>query len=183
MTAMLCDECGSREATIHYTEMVDGQLSEWHLCEECARKRGTAIALTPLTGPLVGVLMGLLEDARGGEIEEPGPVCSECGLSYQEFRRLGKLGCGACYDSFRDELRTLLRRVHGSTTHAGRSPSGVEDGLDAEREIRRLRAELAASVRDEEYERAAELRDAIRAKEAAARSGEDSDVDVRDSRE
>lgn len=179
---MMCDECGAREATIHYTEVVDGRLSAWHLCEDCARKRGATIALAPLAGPLVNILMGLLEDARE-KPDETGPVCTQCGLSYEEFRRLGKLGCGGCYDSFHDELEALLRRVHGTTSHVGRAPSGRGDETSAESEIRRLKADLAAAVRKEEYERAAELRDLIRAKEGPKRSGREPDVDVRDASE
>jgi len=178
---MLCDECGEREATIHYTEVVDGELSTWHLCEECARSRGATLALAPLAGPLVNILMGLLEDT-GDERDESGPVCDKCGLSYDDFRRLGKLGCGGCYDSFRDELAGLLRRVHGTPRHIGRVPSGHEADGSAQ-EVRRLKAELAAAVSKEEYERAAELRDVIRAKEELAASGGEPDVDVRDARE
>jgi protein arginine kinase activator len=96
-------------------------------------------------------------------------VCPQCGLSYAEFRRLGRLGCEACYETFRDDLKPLLRRVHGSTAHAGAVPAHLERGLESRREIKRLRSELDLAVRREEYERAAELRDAIREIEERAR--------------
>ena len=150
-------------------------------------------SLAPFAGPLVSILKGLLEEtadqgaagAEGAEGATPaGPTCPECDLSYGEFRRTGKLGCGTCYDSFRGELRPLLRRIHGSTEHTGRVPSCLEADFDSRREVKRLRAELAQAVRGEEYERAAELRDLIRSKESgrAAAGGpepEHSDVDVR----
>ncbi len=37
---MLCPECGKRPATIHYTKIVNGEKSEFHLCEVCAQEKG-----------------------------------------------------------------------------------------------------------------------------------------------
>jgi len=36
---MVCDLCKKSQATVHLTEIVDDQMSEMHLCEECARKK------------------------------------------------------------------------------------------------------------------------------------------------
>ena len=36
---MQCDICGKKKATVHLTEIVDEQMSEMHLCEECARQK------------------------------------------------------------------------------------------------------------------------------------------------
>ena len=36
---MTCDICGKKKATVHLTEIVDEQMSEMHLCEECARQK------------------------------------------------------------------------------------------------------------------------------------------------
>ncbi len=36
---MMCDICGKKKATVHLTEIVDEQMSEMHLCEECARQK------------------------------------------------------------------------------------------------------------------------------------------------
>ena len=36
---MQCDICGKKKATVHLTEIVDEQMSEMHLCEECAREK------------------------------------------------------------------------------------------------------------------------------------------------
>ena len=37
---MLCEECQKREATVHYTKVVNNQKTEYHLCEQCAREKG-----------------------------------------------------------------------------------------------------------------------------------------------
>ncbi len=156
-----CDRCGESPATVHYAEVVDGRLSVWALCEACAHERGVATTLPSFAGPLVGILMGLLEDDHPEETP-PDAACDECGMTYADFRRTGKLGCGACYERFGVELAPLLRRIHGSATHLGRSPTGFEEQFARREELRRLKADLRRAVFREEYERAAELRDAIR---------------------
>lgn len=184
---MTCDECGKRQATIRYTEMVDGGLSTWNLCDECARKKGVTGSLSSLAAPLVNILMGLLgesgETGRQGEGPDEGPACPQCGLSYREFRASGRLGCGACYESFRDELLPLIRRIHGSTRHVGRVPPGLPVDSKTERELGRLEAELDRAVKREEYERAAELRDLVRDKRAEIAASETRGVDIRNTDE
>ncbi|MBD3349827.1 MAG: hypothetical protein GF400_11630 [Candidatus Eisenbacteria bacterium] len=167
---MICAECGEREAAITYTEVRDGELCALRLCEECARRRGVGEGLSSFAGPLVSILMGLLEEslaparAGGGRSAD----CPQCGLSYSEFRRSGRLGCPACYESFEGELEPLLRRVHGATTHVGEHPPELCGAASRRRELAGLRSELARAVEREEYERAAELRDEIRAREEAS---------------
>ncbi len=161
---MICEECNERPASVRYAEMADGHVRSWNLCEECARRKGMTASLAPFAGPLVNILKGLLDETAEQGATPAGPTCPECKLSYDEFRRTGKLGCGTCYDSFHSELKPLLRRIHGSTEHTGSVPSCLEADFDSRREVKRLRAELAQAVRGEEYERAAELRDLIRSK-------------------
>ena len=181
---MICGDCAERDVTIRYTEMVDGELTTWQLCEECARARGVGSGLSSMAGPLVNILMGLLEEASATDAgrDHTGPVCPRCGLSFPEFRTTGRLGCGVCYESFADELKPLLRRVHGSTGHVGKYPAELSDALTSRTELRRLQTDLASAIRREDYERAAELRDLIRAREkgsvGAGRVAEKSDVDV-----
>ena len=174
---MICGECGKCEAKVSCTEFADGKATTWSLCEECARKRGVSASLSSLSGPLVNILMGLLEEVGREEAVEAGPGCDACGLTLSEFRRTGRLGCSACYGTFREELRPLLRRIHGSGEHTGRVPGSLEVSEGPRREILRLRSELDRAVKREEYERAAALRDLIRKKEEGLRPGK-TDVDV-----
>lgn len=171
---MICSECGRHEAAVAYTEFSGGKAATWNLCEECAARRGVSASLSSLSGPLVNILMGLLEEVgRDGGDAATGPVCGVCGLSLEEFRRVGRLGCSACYGAFREELAPLVRRIHGGVEHAGRAPGSLEPTEGPRREIARLRAELERAVRREEYERAASLRDAIREREEALRGGKE----------
>jgi protein arginine kinase activator len=175
---VICGECGTCDAKVSYTEFADGKATTWNLCEECARKRGVSASLSSLSGPLVNILMGLLEEVGRDGAVEAGPRCDACGLTLAEFRRTGRLGCSACYGTFRDELKPLVRRIHGGGgEHTGRVPGSLEASEGPRREILRLRTELDHAVKREEYERAAALRDLIRKKEEGLRAGK-SDVDV-----
>ena len=170
---MLCDVCGKAAATISYAEMIDGRLTRMNLCEKCARERGVGMSLTPLAGPLVNILMGLLEDAEAGGAEAaPGARCPQCGTTYEDFRRTGKLGCGACYEVFRDELKPLIRRIHGSTRHTGCATGAELEHASTVQKMRELRRELDRLVAEEEYEEAARVRDEIRALEQSQAEGE-----------
>ena len=176
---MMCESCQRRTATVQYAEVVGGQMTTYNLCDECARKRGVAMSLAPFAGPLVNILMGLLEETGGrDEAEQQGPVCPGCGLSYSEFRRSGRLGCPKCYESFADELKPLIRRIHGSTRHAGTAPDSLVEDAGSRTQMRRLKSELDDAVRREEYERAAELRDRIRDIERGMAADGGADVDA-----
>ena len=60
-------------------------------------------------------------------------------------------------------MSSLLQRIHGTTQHAGRVPEGVHSGTSIRINIDRLKQKLQKAVADEEYEKAAKLRDTIRA--------------------
>ena len=37
---MLCQSCGKKEATFHYTSNENGKVTELHLCHDCAAEKG-----------------------------------------------------------------------------------------------------------------------------------------------
>lgn len=161
---MQCDICHKNEATVHLTEIIDNQITELHLCEECARQKGSQMEQH---FGLADLLAGLAD--LGQQFEAPGKTevkCSNCGLTYQDFRRIGRLGCSVCYETFRDSLGVLLKRIHGSTQHLGRAPTKVVTAVRKKTEIDTLRVKLARAIEMEEFEEAAKLRDTIRAQEA-----------------
>lgn len=167
---MLCERCGKRPATVHVTRVVNGDKSEFHLCGECAAQEQEELGISlepPFSIPhLLGELLNYqpwLTGRRGAPAE--GARCGRCGLTYEEFTRTGLLGCSQCYEAFGAQMEPLLQRIHGATRHAGKAPRRQEGALSLQRQVERLRQELSAAVAAEEYERAAELRDRIRALE------------------
>jgi protein arginine kinase activator len=157
---MLCDLCNKNQATVHLTEIIDDQISELHLCEECARKK--SLQMEQQFG-IADLLAGLAEFGKPEEKAEADFKCSNCGLSYQDFKRVGRLGCGECYPSFRKYLLPLLKKIHGSTQHLGKAPYKIAIARPRKKApLDELRLRLKQAVENEEFEEAARLRDKIR---------------------
>lgn len=91
--------------------------------------------------------------------------CPSCGRSYFEFEKTGKLGCDKCYETFHDELSTLLRQIHSNNEHIGKIPKGYEGEVRRKRQYENLKKQLAEAVRSEDYEKAAKLHKEIKAME------------------
>jgi len=167
MPDMVCDNCGSTEAVVHLTQIVNNQMSTHRLCEKCAAEKGLESAPEPANFPLTDFLAQMGKDPVA-ESDPVGTVCSFCGLTFKDFRETGRLGCPHCYEIYAPQLRRLLRRVHGGTQHVGKvylppDPSASE----LERRLDGLRRKLSRAVEAEDFERAAELRDEIRTLEPA----------------
>lgn len=163
---MLCDLCHKREAIIHITEVINDQARELHVCQKCAEAEG--IKMQQNFG-ISDLLSGLVEFPSFIE-EEKVLKCPNCGMTYSDFRKLGKLGCGSCYTAFREVLMPLLKNIHGSGHHAGREPKKEVEAKKlkppkTEDRIAELKDKLQKAIQSEEYEQAAVLRDKIRALE------------------
>ena len=157
---MLCDLCGKNQATVHLTEIIDDQMSELHLCEECAHHK--SVQMQQQFG-LADLLAGLAEFGQPkGAARVVNLKCSNCGLSYQDFKRIGRLGCGECYASFKKYLLPLLKKIHGSTQHLGKSPYKMIPNAKKKIDLVELRMKLQRAIDREEFEEAARLRDKIR---------------------
>ena len=156
---MLCEECGKREVSFHYTEIVNGVTTELHLCEECAKKRGFTL---PSTFSLADLLGGLLEPERLPSIETD-LRCKNCGFTYSNFKETGFLGCSQCYSFFHKMLEPLLKKIHGSSKHIGKFPKKKRAEKKGKvSDIQLLREKLKEAVAKEEFEEAARLRDKIK---------------------
>jgi len=140
--------------------MVDEQVAELHLCEDCAQEKG---AQMEQHFNLADLLAGLVDlDAPSAAAEGAGAKCPSCGMTYNDFRKLGKFGCGNCYEAFKKNLAPLLRRIHGSTQHLGKVPARAEKAGKLRDELAELRAKLEKAIKLEQFEEAAKLRDKMR---------------------
>lgn len=88
--------------------------------------------------------------------------CPVCGHTYSDFCRTGKIGCSECYNVFRSSIAETLRRVQPSITHTGKIPSKSGEALKLRRKYEKLKQELSAAVKNEDYETAAKLHKQIR---------------------
>lgn len=156
---MICPLCGEREANIHVTQVVDGQARELHLCQECAERSGLKVqeALS-----LPELLLGMTA-AGGGSPSAPEKTCPRCHMRTGDFRKGARLGCPACYETFRDELADMLPAMHRKVVHVGKKPA--RHAAAPPSELASLRSRLEAAIRAEQYEEAARLRDQLRESE------------------
>ncbi len=174
---MLCDECGKKEATVRFEQVVGGRRTVTNLCQECAQKKGImnvflsqpSFTINSLMSALLGSQLSTVPATVAGGQDVRCPVC---GMSYRDFARAGMLGCSHCYKTFETRLEPLLRRIHGSDRHVGKAPVKAGGSAKARREIEELKRELATAVSNEAYEKAAELRDRIRQAEAKLKGEE-----------
>lgn len=122
---MLCDICHAREAKIFYTEIINGQKREQHLCENCASEQTLAISDKLGTEIQIGsILSGILQNYAKGIAAKSAnePVCMRCGMTASELIKGGRLGCPECYNAFSMILDKNLKTVQGATTHHGKEP-------------------------------------------------------------
>lgn len=159
---MLCQNCQTRQAKVHYTHIINNHKIEMHLCEQCAEvKSGIVIAMPLDLNNMLSSLVNLQQKNTRGE-ESDGEVCSKCGMKYSDFLQTGKMGCSNCYRIFADRLTPLLQRIHRGVTHSGKVPARAGKELKAAREIEDLKEQLKTAIQREEYEKAAVLRDKIK---------------------
>jgi len=156
---ILCDECKHNPATIHRTIISNGVKKEQRLCAVCAAQYGYSVSFP--TSSINNILSGLFNIGQNKPEETPDRKCSRCGRSLDTIKKTGKIGCGACYRDFSEELEPVLRRVQGQMEHKGGIPETLSEEYKRNREIVRLKKELDEAVEREHYEQAAVLRDRI----------------------
>ncbi len=149
---MLCEQCGKNPATVHMTKIVNSKKEEAHVCSECAKQ---------FSGFHSGIDFSNMLSSMFGQ-PQIGTACPTCQSSLTEIQKRGQLGCSDCYETFRQELTGLLRRIHGTTKHMGKMPEKGYARVKAQRQLQGLKEQLQTAISRENYEQAAELRDEIR---------------------
>ena len=152
---MLCDECHENEAVVFYTEIINGEKKELHLCEACAAKEtGMDHSFVSLTD--TSFLANLLASVLGKRQET------------DDEENLKKIQ-GNCEHTGKEPLyggeTVHIPSITADADHA--EMKDVEQDIaftvDAGSTEEELRAALKRAVAKEEYEEAARIRDIIRA--------------------
>ena len=128
---MLCSNCGKNEANVRYTRIINGEKTEFALCEDCAKKMG--LEDIDFNIP-TNFLSDFFEDDNllpsFAKIENE--RCPKCGLTYDDFVNNGKFGCAECYDTFSNKLDSILKNLHGTSKHIGRKPKNIVKAIDTQ---------------------------------------------------
>lgn len=185
---MMCSNCGKQKANFMYTEIINGVKKEIRLCSECADKLGflesmsfnmPSLDFSNFLGDFLNEYNTLMPSIFSER--EKALKCSKCGMDYDEFLRTGMFGCSNCYDVFQEEIEPLLKQLHGDIKFLGKKSnnnlkaSKLKDLETIEKvqdnKLDTLKEELKQAVRVEDYEKAAKIRDEIKALEDKNVSG------------
>jgi protein arginine kinase activator len=162
---MKCQQC-EKPVTFHITEITDQEPLAIHLCEECAKdylaKDPKEEEQPPLS--LAGALAQQMKVHQTADdlAKLDQSTCPICGITFYEFRKIGRLGCPHDYVVFQEEMEPLIVNIHGAVEHTGKAPKRSGLSSEMQTELIRLRREMATAIEKEDYEMASELRDQIR---------------------
>ncbi|MDG5788148.1 UvrB/UvrC motif-containing protein [Evansella sp. AB-P1] len=177
---MLCQECQQKQATLHFTKIINGEKTEFHICETCAKEKGEYIpgsnsfSIHQLLSGLLDVEQSISPSSEGIIQPKKQLTCKNCGMTYQQFAEIGRFGCSKCYEEFNVKLDPIFKRIHsGNATHAGKIPKRKGKDLHIHKEIDHLKQEMQHYISKEEFEQAAEIRDKIRSLEKSLNSKEE----------
>lgn len=109
---MICQNCGTREATTLVQTVVGNHVKKAALCSPCAG--------LPQPAAVLDAMMSALAELRTRATAARCPVCR---ISFANFRETGRFGCPNCYEHFIAQVKDLLPRVHaGAYQHRGKTP-------------------------------------------------------------
>jgi len=167
-----CKVC-NKPAVYHLTEIQNGQAQALHFCEKHFQDYISGQApQEEWESPDESSLIEL--NSQDLELDEE-LECPNCGITFQEFRSEGRLGCPHDYIAFREPLVQLLENIHGECEHIGKFPKRAPTSSQQQYNLIKLRRELTAAVAEENYETAASLRDQISKLEEEEQNKLDSD--------
>lgn len=157
---MKCQYC-TKKATVHLTEIIDGKVTEIHLCEECAKAKSHQMEQEFGLGDL---LAGLANFGTPAKQSKQMISCGNCGLTYDKFKSIGRLGCSECYMAFKEEIGGLLKKIHGANRHLGKRPVMMPERSEQDKHavLIETKERLKKAIVMEDFETAAQLRDEIK---------------------
>jgi protein arginine kinase activator len=166
-----CRRC-TKPATLHITEIRNGEAQALHLCEGCAKQYLESVSPGGPTDEAAAFESGLPAGPEPEELpdERDALTCPHCGITFKQFRSQGRLGCPHDYVAFREELVPLIESIHGELQHVGKVPRHVPGISRKQYDLLKLRSDLKSAVQNEQYEDAARLRDQIQNLESEMRT-------------
>ena len=164
---MLCQNCKQKEATTHIKRVINGEATESHLCHSCASNLGVGSFFDDFTLNLPDIFSGFFGDSAFALGESRLDRCEKCGCCFDDIIKSGRVGCADCYEKFYRKLLPSVQRIHGKAGHAGKVPAknSVKPEVKektAEEKIAELQKEMDKAVAEQNFERAAILRDEIK---------------------
>lgn len=156
---MICDMCKLNEAKVSVEQVADGVTKNIYLCPACSQRLGFGMFSETIDISITKIL-GDKDNDDGRKSEQ----CPVCGLSFREIESKKMIGCPECSSFFKAEIMEILGKKKKNLNYSGfiaddSSPKNLFENNNSEE----LLEELRKAVQIEDYERAAALRDEIKA--------------------
>ena len=165
---MRCQSCGKKEATVKYSENINGEKQELHFCFDCAKKLGFV--------DFSNIFSPVFFNFSNKELKE-NLKCKICGNTYDDYANTGLFGCANCYSVFEDKLDELFLKLHGNNRHfellePKKYNLNIKNQIDkndikqsnlkSEETLEELKEKIKKLIKEENYEQAAVIRDKIK---------------------
>ncbi len=168
---MLCQNCGKYEATTHVKRIINGESAEAHLCIDCAKALGYTDVFGGFGNTFGDLLGSFFNEPQVATLSSRTVRCEKCGNTFNDIVNSGKIGCADCYTTFYDKLLPSLQRIHGKTRHEGKNPTVIKAEVNTQVDtLENLENELKIAIQEQNFEKAAELRDKINSLKDGARN-------------
>ena len=154
---MKCEKCGKNEANYHYTSNINGKVSEKHLCSDCASEMGLDRQMHAYANQMFGSMFdGMLGDFFGGRRRYLSP--------WDGFDSFGFPMPAMVVPAFPFLLDSSesCPTCGVKTEEAKTQESKADPEMKKRREINMLREQMRAAAEQEDFEKAAKLRDQLR---------------------
>lgn len=138
---MKCEHCGQKEATFYYKSSINGQVTQVHLCPDCAAELGYTDKLYQSFRPMRRSFFdpfSLLEDfgmLSSRMTEFPAPL---------------------------EEAVRTAAAAEEAPAHVGLVGQAEQEQLRKERQRNALQTQMKAAIESENFEEAARLRDELK---------------------
>ena len=158
---MLCQKCNKNIANVYLKNNINGNITESYLCSSCANEiYGESMkAFGGFNNDFISNMFNL--NKASPALQAVKDVCPLCGSTFAQIAQSGKVGCGECYTTFRNELEPNVMRIHGRAHHTGKIPKNLTLKISGRRKIEELSAKLKKMIEEQNFEEAAVIRDEI----------------------
>ncbi len=153
-----CTEC-RKAIAVRYTEVMGNVLTHTVMCADCPQLERRLHGIRPITASTESTVAA-------------GLCCGGCDTTLEDLRRIHTVGCSNCYDVFQEEI--VLELIHSkhlnpriatikktAPIHIGRQPGEMLE-INPSVRLSALNEALNETLRREDYEQAAWLRDQIK---------------------
>ena len=165
---MKCQKCNQRPGDSHIKRVINGEFEEYDLCSQCAKEMGYTNIFDDINSSFGKDFSNFLGSFFSNALPARSQAtrCEKCGTSYADITRTGMMGCANCYEIFSEQLMPTIRHIHGNTYHCGKLSKCAVDTVskveDTKSQVQDLKEQLENAIKNQEFEKAAELRDKIK---------------------